>query len=269
MTLRWKKTLGQHLLHDQNILRKIAASLRLSEGDFVLEVGSGSGALTEHLVEHPVTVTAVEVDRQFFDILNEKFSYRDNFSLIQSDILDLDLAEIIPQGILAVVTGNLPYNITSQILFQLFSVRDHINRITVMIQKEVANRITADIRSKNRGILSVICQFHTVPELEFNVSRNCFFPKPKVDSAVVTLNMKPLPENIDPALFFNLVKTCFGKRRKTLRNSVRQIPEADFDRLESAFDLNSRPEELTLSDFVELHRLIYQRQLPGGEQKKS
>lgn len=254
MTVRWKKSLGQHLLHDQNILRKIAAAANPTKNDNIIEIGPGTGALTTYLAEFPVNLTAVELDRQFFEILEEKFGNMERFQLVRGSFLELDPLNYLPKSGKTVVTGNLPYNITSQILFRLFEIRERIAKITILIQKEVAERINADIRSKERGILSVISQFHADTKLEFTVSRNCFFPKPKVDSAVITLKLKEIPADIDPGLFFRLVKASFGKRRKTLRNSLQEF--TDTGKLEEAFDLSRRPEELEVTEFAEMAGII-------------
>lgn len=259
MAIRWKKTLGQHLLHDANIIRKFVSALNLSAGEKVIEVGPGSGALTEFLVKEPVNITAVELDKQFFEILNEKFSDQSNFELISGNILETALSGLISGNEKAVVTGNLPYNLTSQILFHVFKWREQVSRIVVTIQKEVAERITAPVRSKNRGILSVICQFHSDPKILFNVSRNCFFPKPKVDSAVLGLRIKPVPEIPDPEDFFKLVKTAFGKRRKTLRNSLNDFPGINLSEIEKNFDLGRRPEELEVEEFVSMAKIIFKQ----------
>jgi len=257
MALRWKKSLGQHLLHDPNILRKITAALRLVPGDTVIEIGCGSGALTECLVAEPVQVAAVEVDGQFFDMLREKFADRDNFSLVEGSVLDTDFSALVPGNSRAVVTGNLPYNITSQIIFYLFRWRDALSRLVFTVQREVAARIVSPVRRKDRGILSVICQFHADTEILFTVSRNCFYPKPKVDSAVVALTMKALPEGVQPDDFFRLVKTCFGTRRKTLKNALVRFGGAGLAGLERDFDLNRRPEELETAEFAALARRLF------------
>ncbi|MFC1730446.1 16S rRNA (adenine(1518)-N(6)/adenine(1519)-N(6))-dimethyltransferase RsmA [candidate division KSB1 bacterium] len=257
MELRWKKSLGQHLLHDRNILKKIVSALPLTGSENVVEIGCGTGVLTDLLVREPVRITGIELDKQFFDILRDKFSGQNNFRLITGNFLTLDLREVFPEDKKTLVVGNLPYNVTSQILFRLFSFREYIESVTVMMQKEVSRRITAKVRTKDRGILSVVCQFHAEPEVLFPVSRNCFYPRPNVDSAVVALKFRNIPGDVDPDLFFRLVKTCFGKRRKQLRNSISIIDEADIGRLEPDFDLDRRPEELEVHEFADLTRTIF------------
>jgi len=260
MPLRWKKKFGQHLLHDHNIIRKIVTSLKLSPGECVIEIGSGSGALTEFLAAEPVKLIAIELDPQFYDIFRQKFGSLSSVKLVTGDILKIDLTELVPENTPAVITGNLPYNITSQILFHLFEYRDMISRMVFTVQKEVAQRITAPVRSKDRGILSVISQFYADPAILFPVSRNCFFPKPHVDSAVLALDMKPIPDDVSLDKFRKLVRTCFGKRRKTLRNSLSRsagLPDVKLVELESEFDLNRRPEELEVSEFIDLTRAVY------------
>ena len=260
MPLRWKKKFGQHLLHDHNILRKIVTALKLSPGECVIEIGSGSGALTEFLAAEPVSLIAVELDPQFYDILQQKFGDLSNVELVSGDILKIDIRGLVPENSRAVITGNLPYNITSRILFYLFDCRDVISRMIFTVQKEIAQRIVAPVNSKERGILSVICRFHADPIILFPVSRNCFFPKPQVDSAVLALNMKPVPDDVSFYKMQQLVKTCFGKRRKTLRNSLSLLaglPRVRLLELESEFDLSRRPEELEVSEFIDLTRAVY------------
>ena len=259
MQYRWKKRFGQHLLHDHNIIRKIISALKLSPGEYVVEIGSGSGALTRFLVKERVNVFAVEIDPQFYDALRREFGNSSNCNLIGGDILDVHLQELLPANSRAIVTGNLPYNITSGILFHFFTQRELLSRMVFLVQKEVARRITAPVHTKDRSILSVFCQFHSHPEILFSVSRNCFYPKPQVDSAVISLDLRPVPGDVHPDALLQVVKTCFSRRRKTLRNTLALLPgihEALQDELESGFDLNRRPEELEVDEFVNLTRTV-------------
>lgn len=257
MPLQWKKKFSQHLLHDHNIIRKIVTSLKLSSGEYVIEIGSGSGALTEFLAAEPVKVIAIELDPQFYDVFRQKFGNLGSVKLVTGDILKIDLKELVPENTPAVITGNLPYNITSQILFHLFEYREMISRMVFTVQKEVAQRITAPVRSKDRGILSVMSRFYADSAILFPVSRNCFFPKPHIDSVVLALDMKPIPDDVSLERLRQLVRTCFGKRRKTLRNSLALLPDVSIADLEPEFDLNRRPEELEVSEFIDLTRAVY------------
>ena len=254
MPLRWKKSLGQHLLHDHNILRKIVSELRLKERDHVIEIGCGSGALTQFLVKEDIRVTSIEIDPQFSEDLDRQFGKLQNFKLITGDILSLDLEQFITPKDKTVITGNLPYNITSQILFHLFDQK-LLNMLMVFtVQKEVARRITARPSSKDRSILSILCQYYAIPKYLFSVSRNCFFPKPRVDSAVISLESRQLPGDLDSDNFMQVVKSCFGKRRKTLKNTISLIPNVRFERFKSEIDLTRRPEELSIEEFEILAR---------------
>ena len=259
MPHRWKKKLGQHLLHDHNILRKIVSALQLSAGEHVIEIGSGSGELTEFLVNEPAHVTSIEIDPQFNDTLSQRFESMENITLITGNILTIRLKDHVPENYKAVIAGNLPYNIASRILFHLFNQRDRIRRMVFTLQKEVARRITSPPRNKDRGILSVLCQFHSSPEILFPVSRNCFYPKPRVDSAVVALDLQPVPRDVNPEKLMHIVKTCFGRRRKTLRNTLALLPDVPHDKwneLASDFNLDRRPEELEVNEFVRLTRVL-------------
>lgn len=256
MPLRWKKRLGQHLLHDRNILRKIVAALRLSGNQHVIEIGCGSGALTEFLVKEPAIVTSVEIDPQFFEGIEQKFGDLDNFTLVKGDILSLNLHDLAPVSERTVITGNLPYNITSQILFHLFSQRNTISRMVFTAQKEVAERMVAAPGIKDRGILSVLCQLYSFPKILFSVSRNSFYPKPRVDSVVVEFELKPVPRDVDTEQLMRLVKTCFGKRRKTLRNSLGDYADVSMHNADFPVDLNRRPEELDIDEFLEIAKAL-------------
>ncbi|MFC1564156.1 16S rRNA (adenine(1518)-N(6)/adenine(1519)-N(6))-dimethyltransferase RsmA [candidate division KSB1 bacterium] len=256
MSVYWKKKYGQHLLHDRNILRKIVNSLELSKEETVVEIGCGSGALTEFLLKEQVNTIAVEVDDQFFDILEEKFADNNEFNLVRGDILDMKFDEVVPNDKQVTVAGNLPYNITSQILFYLIEYRESISRMVFMMQKEVAERITAKPRTKDRGILSVICQYYFHPKILFPVSKNCFYPVPKVGSAVIRLVVKKELEQEVSGNIKGVVKTCFGKRRKTLRNNLK-TSGYDINKIPDAFDLGRRPEELEVGEYAELTKLLF------------
>jgi 16S rRNA (adenine1518-N6/adenine1519-N6)-dimethyltransferase len=257
MLLRWKKRFGQHLLHDHNILRKIVVAAQLSGKEYVVEIGCGSGALTAFLLEQGVRVFGVEIDEQFYGTLQDKFEKYDTFTLITRDIMEFELESILPASSKAVVIGNLPYNITSQILFHLIRQRNFVSRMLFLIQKEVAKRIVAAIYTKDRGILSTVFQYHTDPKMLFNVSRNCFFPKPKVDSSVISLRFKEIDGSIRPENYFHVVKTCFGQRRKTLKNSLMTIGWELPENISHEFDLSLRPEELEIDTFVALAKAVY------------
>lgn len=246
-----RKSLGQHFLRDDNIARKIVHELHLTANDVVVEIGPGTGALTKHLAKAARKVIGIELDRRAAEVLQNMFS--NAVDIIESDVLQVDLvalARTYRQPLR--IVGNIPYNITSGILFWLFENRSAVRDATLMMQLEVAQRLIAKPKTKAYGILSVATQFHTRPELLFKVSRNSFYPKPEVDSAIVRLDFrKELPPCNIP-LFTAVVRATFGKRRKTLRNGLRYMGLTDEQLHAVPFDLRRRPEDLSLEEFIEL-----------------
>jgi 16S rRNA (adenine1518-N6/adenine1519-N6)-dimethyltransferase len=250
-----KKSLGQNYLRDENVARNIVDALNLDADDVVVEIGAGQGALTRYLRDRCSKVIAIEVDARAIEILRDTFG--DTVELLHADVRTVSLGEILRRtGRPLRVVGNIPYNITSEILFWLFDHHEAVSDATLMLQLEVARRFVARTSTKDYGILSVFVQYYTEPKLLFKVSRNSFYPKPAVDSAVVQLRFqRNLPE-CDRGLFTALVRSTFGKRRKTLRNGLRYMGFADAQLNTIPFDLTRRPEQLTLDDFLELARLL-------------
>jgi len=244
-----KKSLGQHFLRDPNTIRKIADALAAPADAAVVEIGPGTGALTAVLAERYRRLVALEVDGRAVAHLAETLPAVD---VRERDVLDADWAALAAEaGERLWVIGNLPYYITSPILFGLLDARSHLHRAVLMMQKEVAERLVAVPRTKAYGILSVQTQLWSRPRLLFDVGRNVFFPKPDVTSAVVALDFDgPAPE-VDPEALRRVVRAAFNQRRKTLRNSLRgvagetgrEVPEAVAGR---------RAEELTPAEFVAL-----------------
>jgi len=256
--IRPKKSLGQNFLQDENIARKMISAIALTPTDHILEIGPGKGSLTKYLIQDARTLVAVEIDKNLIAYLQQQFSNHPDFVLYHHDILKIDFAKILQAGIAWKIVANLPYHITSPVLFQLFENRTLIDTATLMVQKEVAQRIVAPPGSKTYGILSVFSQFYADVKMVFAVSRNVFFPKPEVDSAVIQYRFKE-PELLNPEeelLFRQLVKALFGKRRKMLRNSLRSIPDVAVDCSQLNFNLEQRPEQITVAGFVELTRQI-------------
>jgi 16S rRNA (adenine1518-N6/adenine1519-N6)-dimethyltransferase len=278
-----RKHLGQNFLQDDNILRKIVASLELKLDDHVVEIGPGPGALTRLLAD-ACRLTAVELDRRAVERLQEEFAGR--VTIVEGDILKVSAGDLLTgtfhnehvafaafsagtarkahgmssgRGPLLRVVGNIPYYITSDILFWVLDQRDLISDATLMVQAEVAARLVAKPRTKEYGILSVFARYYAVPRRLFGVSRNCFYPRPDVDSAVVRLDLRhDLPE-IDDVLFRTVVRGTFGKRRKTMRNGLGYagIPKEIIAELGPVAD--RRPEELTPEEFVGLTKDIEAR----------
>ena len=249
-----KKSLGQNFLQDKNISNKIVESLKLSADDIVFEIGPGEGALTQFLSKKTKNLIAIEIDQRCVALLKENFGNK--IEIINKNFLEYQFPKILKSKIRLV--GNIPYNITSQILFKIFNDLEMIKDFTAMMQKEVAMRLVAKPKTKDYGILSVMAQYYSNPKILFDVSKNCFYPKPKVTSTVVNLNFDGEKKNsaIDENLFRSLVRGTFNTRRKTIRNGLKFLnaPEESFLLAEEF--LSKRPEELSTKDFVDLSNLF-------------
>lgn len=216
--LQAKKKLGQHFLVDAHVLGKIISAAEISAGDFVLEIGPGLGGMTQALLTAGAEVFAVELDTQLVPILRENFA-GEKFSVLQGDILKIDFSEISEKSVKAV--ANLPYYITTPVIFRLLESGLPLESVTVMIQREVAARMSARPGTKDYGSLTLAVQYHADVELVANVPVNCFIPRPAVDSAVVKLSLLPAPRvNADKEKLFAVIQAAFGKRRKTLLNAL-------------------------------------------------
>ena len=246
-----RKPLGQHFLSDENVARKIVRALHAKPDELILEVGPGGGSLTKHLLETGADVVAVEIDPRAVEALRERFG--SDVVIRQEDFLETDLSELSQHYRRKIrVVGNIPYYITSEILFRLFEYRGSVHSAHLMMQLEVAQRLIAKSGSKSYGILAVATGFYAEPELLFRVSRNSFYPRPDVDSAVTALQFKEVLPACDRMLFHTIVRATFGQRRKTLKNGLRSIGFSE-DQLSAApVDLNDRPENLSVEDFVVL-----------------
>ena len=253
-----KKSLGQNFLQDENIVRKIVASLCLDQNARVLEIGPGRGALTGYLVKLAGKVVAVEVDKNLVNRLRQQFLQYSNLELHHHDILKVSFDEILKKKYRWKVVANLPYHITSPVLFKLFDNCQFFASATMMVQKEVADRIVASAGSKTYGILSVFSQFYSDVQKLFDVSRHVFYPKPDVNSAVIRLqfNRKFLLNPDEQVLFRTVVKATFGQRRKMLSNSLKSVIGKNFDTALLEFDLSRRPESLTIDEFIELTKQV-------------
>lgn len=244
--VRPKKSLGQHFLKDMNIARKIAGFV----DDYpytILEIGPGTGVMTKYLTEKHRDFYAIEIDNESIDYLLQN-SVISEGKLIHGDFLEFDLKSKFNQHLS--VIGNFPYNISSQIFFKILENNDFVDVVVCMIQKEVAERISAPPGSKTYGILSVLLQAYYDIKYLFTVNENVFVPPPKVKSAVIKLNRNSTKKlDCNEKLFFKVVKTAFNQRRKTLRNSLRSMYSTDV-LTNSIFD--KRPEQLSVAEFVEL-----------------
>jgi 16S rRNA (adenine1518-N6/adenine1519-N6)-dimethyltransferase len=250
-----KKSLGQNFLRDENIARKIIESLGLTPDEIVLEIGSGQGDLTKLLLPAAKQVIGIEIDPRALQILRERFG--PTLHLIEQDVLTLQLDSLTKNyGAKPCVVGNIPYYITSEILFWLYDQRSFIRHATLMMQEEVAERLVARSGTKEYGILTIFTQFYASPRLLFKVSRNSFHPRPNVDSAVVRFEFPEEVIDVDQKMFRNVVRTTFGTRRKMIRNVLRTMGFTEEQLSSVKFDLSKRPEDLTLDDFIYVTRLL-------------
>lgn len=250
--VRAKKHLGQHFLKDQNIAAKIADALTGFGGyESVLEVGPGTGVLTQFLLEKDLDVHAVEMDTESVVYLHQHYP-KLTPNLIEGDFLALDLKSITKEPLC--VIGNFPYNISSQIFFKVLDNRQHVPEVVGMIQKEVADRIVAPPGSKTYGILSVLIQAYYDVEYLFTVPPGVFLPPPKVNSAVIRLKRNATEKlDCDEAKFKMVVKTAFNQRRKTLRNALRSLT---FAAAPDEHLLTLRAERLSVEDFVQITKCL-------------
>src|SRR3972149_6031853 len=220
--IRPKKSLSQNFLVNLHAAQRIVDSLNLSNEDSVLEIGAGKGVLTQFLIEKAKKVYAVELDKNLCEFLREKFSNQKNLEIINQDILQLDLKKLLPSSPKIKIIGNLPYQITSPILDWLIQYKELISQVVLMVQKEVAIRMSASPGSKDFSPLSVFVQVYTNPKILFSLKPGSFNPPPKVDSTVMVLDFlsqsKVRPE--DEKLFFQIVKASFSTRRKTILNCL-------------------------------------------------
>ncbi len=260
--VRAKKHLGQHFLKDENIARKIGDTLTLKGYQNVIEIGPGMGVLTKYILEKDLNLVAMDLDTESIEYLNTNFRLEHSklitgntsFQVLEADFLKFDLRTLFENEQFA-ITGNFPYNISSQIVFKTIENRDRIPEFTGMFQKEVAQRICEKQGSKTYGILSVLTQAFYNAEYLFTVPPGVFNPPPKVDSGVLRLIRKKeysLP--CDEKLLFTVVKTAFGQRRKTLRNSLKALQL--HEEIKSLEIFNKRPEQLSVDQFIELTLII-------------
>ncbi len=253
-TVKPKKFLGQHFLKDLDIAKRIADTVDACPAIPVLEVGPGMGVLTQFLNQKPRELKVVEVDFESIAYLHEHFPELDE-DIIEEDFLRMDLQRLF-DGKPFVLTGNYPYNISSQIFFKMLDNKELIPCCTGMIQKEVAERIAAKPGTKAFGILSVLIQAWYSVEYLFTVNENVFNPPPKVKSAVIRMTRNESTDlGCDEQLFKQVVKTTFNQRRKTLRNSIKPLLGESCELTEMPL-FNKRPEQLSVQDFVELTNLV-------------
>jgi len=260
----FQKKFGQNFLIDTHVLDKIIHAADITKDDFVLEIGPGIGTLTQYLCEHAREVVAVEIDRMLIPILSETLSGYSNVTVINEDILKIDLNTLVQErngGRPIKVVANLPYYITTPIIMELFERHIPLINVTVMVQKEVADRMQAVPGTKDYGALSLAVQYYAEPYIAANVPPNCFMPRPNVGSAVIRLTLYQNPRITvkDEALMFRLIRASFNQRRKTLLNGLNNSKELDFTKeeilnaiREEGLSDNVRGETLTLEQFAGL-----------------
>lgn len=264
----FQKKFGQNFLIDTHVLDKIIQSANITEDDMVLEIGPGIGTMTQYLAQAAGKVIAVEIDKNLIPILEDTLSGYDNVRVINEDVLKLDLKKLADEennGKPVKVVANLPYYITTPIIMGLFENEVPVESITVMVQKEVADRMQTGPGNKDYGALSLAVQYYADPYIVANVPPNCFMPRPKVGSAVIRLTChqeKPVQVQ-DEKLMFNIIRASFNQRRKTLANGLKNAATLDFtkEEVEAAIDAlgkgaSVRGETLTLEEFARLSDLL-------------
>ena len=258
-----KKSLGQNFLKDDAVIEAIADAAGCGPDDTAVEIGPGLGALTDALSERAKRVVAVELDDRLIPVLKAKFALRDNVEIVHEDILKFDWSSLDPKGGDLYIAGNLPYYITTPILLGIMEKKVPAKRITVMVQKEVADRITAPPGGKDYGVLSVSLQYYAYAKKVIDVPSVCFEPRPKVDSAVVTLDLKEerALDGEGEKRFFALVKKAFSQRRKTLSNSLTGLDGKTKEEIEklllgNGIDPGRRAETLSLDEYINLSKEI-------------
>lgn len=249
-----KKRFGQNFLQDENILNKIVKEINPQPDDLIIEIGPGYGALTQKLLSTVSNLIAVEIDNELTTKLKENFPH---LHLINEDFLNTDLSTLTSREKKLRVAGNIPYNITSPILFKLIENNKLVKDAVFMVQLEVAKRMTANKGVKDYGILAVVLKYFTETKLCFKISPNVFFPKPKVFSALVHIHFKKIavPEE-EQKLFIAIVKAAFGNRRKTIKNSFSNSIFHEIDFSNSGIDLSLRAENLSVDDFTMLAKYV-------------
>ena len=260
----FQKKFGQNFLIDTHVLEKIIAAAGVTKDDCVLEIGPGIGTMTQYLAESARHVIAVEIDQNLIPILKDTLSAYENVTVINKDILKVDIQALAQEyngGRPIKVVANLPYYITTPIIMGLFESNVPIDNITVMVQKEVADRMQVGPRTKDYGALSLAVQYYAEPYIVANVPPNCFMPRPNVGSAVIRLTRHQTPPvtTKDPKLMFALIRASFNQRRKTLQNGLNNSPDISFTKEQIAAAIESlglpaavRGEALTLEQFAAL-----------------
>jgi 16S rRNA (adenine1518-N6/adenine1519-N6)-dimethyltransferase len=254
---RARKRFGQNFLHDQQVISRIVKAIVPSAGQSLVEIGPGQGALTGPILATGASLTAIEIDRDLAARLRQEFTDNPAFTLVEMDVLDFDFASLVATPASLRILGNLPYNISTPLLFHLLQYRELIHDMVFMLQLEVVERLAAAPGSDHYGRLSVMAQYHCRVELLFKVPPGAFVPRPKVDSAIVRLvPHRPLPHPVhDYACFEQVVRAAFGQRRKTLRNTLKSfVTSSQWETL--GIDSGLRAETLGVGDYARIANLL-------------
>ena len=264
----FQKKFGQNFLIDSNILENIVSAAGITKDDFVLEIGPGIGTMTQYLCEAAKQVVAVEIDKMLIPILKDTLSEYDNVEVINEDVLKVDIKSLAEEkngGKPIKVVANLPYYITTPIIMGLFESKVPIDSITIMVQKEVADRMQAGPGKKDYGALSLAVQYYSHPEIVVNVPPSCFMPQPKVGSSVISLKRyeKPVVDVDDEKLMFKIIRASFNQRRKTLANGLNNFGGMGLtkEQIQQSIEalgvpVNVRGEALSLAQFAQLSNII-------------
>ena len=247
-----RKRLGQSFLEDMNIIRRIVEMAEPAENETFVEIGAGLGSMTEELAKKAGRVIALEIDPRLVAVLKERFIGQTRVEILQTDALKYDFSSVCPAGRIKII-GNIPYYISSPILFRLFDFRRSISLMILMFQKELADRITARLGTKDYGIPSVIASRYSKVTCELTVPPTCFYPVPDIVSSVVRIMIRQDSNRLNETLFVKIVRAAFAKRRKTIWNSLRQsgVPEEMVVKIfaGSGIDRNRRAETLSVEEF--------------------
>ena len=274
----FQKKFGQNFLIDPHVLDKIIRSAGITKEDFVIEIGPGIGTMTQYLAAAAREVTAIEIDKALIPVLEDTLAGYKNVTVLNEDALKVDLCRLVQEkngGNRIKVVANLPYYITTPIIMELFESRVPLANVTVMVQKEVADRMRAEPGTKDCGALSLAVQYYAEPYIAAFVPPNCFIPRPNVGSAVVRLDCRThAPVEVeDEKLLFRLIRASFNQRRKTLQNGIANSSELPFSKAEAAeaigragFDSNIRGEKLGLSEFARLADVMSQMRVRSKEE---
>jgi 16S rRNA (adenine1518-N6/adenine1519-N6)-dimethyltransferase len=262
------RRLSQNFLYDTAVLKRIIQVAGIEPGDTVVEIGAGPGSLTRLLTERAARVVAIELDGKLYEKLKERLGHLDNLELIRGDALRYDYGGLGPFKVVA----NIPYHITTPIIFKLLEYREGLVSMTLTVQREVAERVAASPGGRDYGVLSLTVQYYGRPKLKFLIPRKLFRPVPRVDSACLHIEVLrgPKVEVVDDELLFRVIRTAFTKRRKTLHNALKKlVSDVDDVLKDSGIDPGLRPEKLSIEDYARVADELSRRGLSAGLQGRA